>query len=75
RVKLFIDNLSVIESWDACGNCSRDDDIYFEGDKWYPIQIDFFHFKKNAEIELHWRMPGSNSIVIVPSEYFRTKNL
>ena len=72
-VKLFIDNLSVIERSD-CGGCWGEGNIYLKGDKWHPIQIEFFDEQKKAEMRLHWRMPGSSSTVIVPSEYFRTKN-
>jgi len=75
-IKLFIDNQSITIKRESCygGICRWENNIYLEGDKWHPIQIEFFHKQEKAQMKLHWRMPGSSSSVIVPSEYFRTKN-
>ncbi|HAI68715.1 MAG TPA: hypothetical protein DCM38_04665, partial [Gammaproteobacteria bacterium] len=74
-LKLFIDNQSLtLKETNCYGICWWENNIYLEGDKWHPIQIEFFHKQKKAEMKFHWRMPGSSSTVFVPSEYFRTQN-
>jgi len=77
-IKLSINNRSVIEGWNYCGNysyssCPREANIYLEGDKWYPIQMEFFHVQENASVKLFWKKPGDSSLEIIPSTHLRTE--
>ena len=76
-IKLSIDNNSVIESWNNCHNqsdyCSIGANLYLEGNKWYPITIEFFHVSHSARAKVFWRKPGDSSLEIIPTTHFRTE--
>ncbi len=73
-MKLSIDNSTIIDSWNSCGGCSVESNIYLESNKWYPIKIEFFHVKGDAQIKIYWRKPGDSSLEIIPSDYLKTEN-
>jgi len=78
-IKLSIDNNYVIESWNNCGRpnysttCLEGANLYLEGNKWYPIKIEFFHVSKSASAKLFWRKPGDSSLEIIPATHFQTE--
>jgi len=76
-IKLSIDNNSVIESWNNCRDnhyaCLAEANLYLEGNKWYPIKIEFFHVSKSASAKLFWRKPGDSSLEIIPATHFKTE--
>jgi hypothetical protein len=73
-IKLSINDSSVIERWNHCTRiCTPQADIYLEGDKWYLIQMEYFHVQSHAHVKLLWRKPGDSSLEIIPATHLRTE--
>lgn len=84
--RLFVDEKEVYGYWgldDAARTRKRaaeinaffqdkmNGDIFFDGDKWYSIRLEYYNAQGKAGISLRWIPPGESEFQIIPSRYLK----
>jgi len=69
--RLTVNGTAVVDWWRRGGGHARRGDVYLEGDRWYPIELDMFDRDNWAEVQLSWRRPGAG-VEVVGAEFLRT---
>lgn len=57
-VRMWVNNNLIIDEWDINGSSEFDATIYLEGNKWYPIKVNYADVFDKAHIFLRWKKPN-----------------